>query len=114
MTPPDLLTRLVTHLPDFAAHWDDPGNCFRNDDGAFNYYGLFAELASFLGGRRTTKAERVAVGALLSECMAPSPEEVDNAAATCFIEPVAGTPLGRALRPHLTGEARRYYEVWDA
>jgi len=34
MTAHSILERLVTLVPDFAVCWNDPGNCFREDDGA--------------------------------------------------------------------------------
>lgn len=45
----------------------------------------------------------------------PNPADdgpLDNAAATCFVENVAGEPCDRELSPHLTGEARRYWQHW--
>jgi hypothetical protein len=37
---------------------------------------------------------------------------LDNAAATCFVENIAGEPCDRELSPHLTGEAKRYWHAW--
>jgi hypothetical protein len=107
MPPHALLERLVAVVPEFGPFWDDPGNCFRGDDGSFNAYGVFAELASFLP-ERMTLGERAALGALVSEC-AGRDDDLGNAACTCFIECVAGRPAGAGLLPYLTGCARDYY-----
>jgi hypothetical protein len=37
---------------------------------------------------------------------------LDNAAATCFLEDIAGDECDRELARHLTGEARRYWRAW--
>jgi hypothetical protein len=112
MTPQALLERLVTLFPDFRAYWDDPGNCFR-DDGSFTLHGVFAEFTGFFRERHAVlPADRVAaLGAFVSECMAPFDSPLDNAAATCFVENISGEPCERELSPHLVREARRYWQV---
>ena len=115
MTPQGLLDRLVALFPDFRAYWDDPGNCFRDDEGSFTLHGVFAEFTGFFRGRHAAlPADRIAaLGAFVSECMAPADDgPLDNAAATCFVENIAGEPCDRELSPHLTGEARRYWQTW--
>jgi hypothetical protein len=115
MTPHGLLGYLVALFPDFRAYWDAPDNCFRDDDGSFTLHGLFMEFTSFFKERHATlPAERVAaLGAFVSECMAaPGDPPLGNAAATCFVENIAGDPCDRELAPHLTGDARRYWKAW--
>jgi len=115
MTPEALVDRLSALFPDFRAHWDDPGNCFRDDDGAFTLHGVFAEFTSFYRERHAAlPAVRVAaLGVFVSACMAPADDgPLANAAATCFVENIAGEPCDRELSPHLTGEARRYWLAW--
>ena len=51
MTPEALLDRLTALFPDFRAHWGDPGNCFRDDDGSYTLHGVFAEFTSFYRDR---------------------------------------------------------------
>jgi hypothetical protein len=102
MTPQELLERLVALFPDFRARWDDPGNCFRNDDGSFTLHGVFAEFTGFFRARHVAlPVDRIAaLGAFVSDCMAPADDgPLDNAAATCFVENIAG-----AVRPR-TGAA---------
>ena len=114
MSPQALLDRLVALFPDFRAHWDDPGNCFREEDGSFTLYGVFAEFSGFFRERyQSLPAERVAaLGAFVSECMASDDAELDNAAATCFVESIAGEECDRDVARHLSGEARRYWQTW--
>jgi len=115
MTPQALLDRLVALFPDFRAHWDDPDNCFRDEHGSFTLHGVFAEFTGFFRERRAVlPADRVAaLGAFVSECMAPADDRpLVNAAAICFVENIAGDPCDRELSPHFTGEARRYWLAW--
>ena len=115
MTPRALLDRLVALFPDIRAYWDDPGNCPRDEDGSFTLHGVFAEFTGFFRGRHAAlPADRIAaLGAFVSECMAPADDgPLDNAAATCFVENIAGEPCDRELSPHLTGEAKRYWHAW--
>jgi|SRR5579883_2004880 len=115
MTPRALLDRLVDLVPDFRASWDDPGNCFRYDDGSFTLHGVFAAFSHFFRERHAVlPADRVAaLGAFVSGCMATGDNgPLDNAAATCFVGNIAGEPSDRELAPYLTGEAKRYWHAW--
>jgi hypothetical protein len=98
MTPQDLLDRLVSLFPNFRVYWDAPGNCFRNDDGCFTLHGVFAEFTGFFKERHAAlPLDRVsALGAFVSDCMASADDgPLDNAAATCFVENIAGEPCDR-------------------
>ena len=88
MTPQALLDRLAGVLPGFAAYWDDPGNCFRDDDGSFTSLGVFAVLYSYFQehGEQLPPDRLAALGALVSECMASADDELATAAATGFLE----------------------------
>ena len=114
MKPQALLDRLVALFPEFREHWDSPGNCFRDKDGAFTLHGVFAEFTTFFTERHATlPGDRVAaLGLFVSECMESGDERLDNAAATCFVENIAGEACDRGLSPHLTGEARRCWRAW--
>lgn len=114
MAPQALLDRLVTLFPDFQAYWDDPGNCVREDDGTFTQHGVFAEFTGFFREQyQSHPAERMAaLGAFVSECMSSADVDLDNAAATCFVENVAGEECDRELARHLSGEARKYWQKW--
>jgi hypothetical protein len=115
MSPRALIDRLVALFPDFRAYWDDTENCYRDDDGSFTLHGVFAEFTSFYRERHARlPADRVAaLGAFVSECMAPGDDgPLSNAAATCFVENIVGEPCDRNLSPHLSGEAKRYWLAW--
>jgi hypothetical protein len=114
MKPQVLLDRLIALFPEFREHWDHPSNCFRNDDGSFTLHGVFAEFSHFFRDRHAElPADRAAaLGEFVSECMASSDDNLGNAAGTCFVENIAGEPCDRVLSPHLTGEARRYWQAW--
>lgn len=114
MTPQSLLDRLAALFPDFRGQWNDSRNCFRDDDGMFTVHGVFAEFSEFFRERHAeVPRDRVALlGALVSECMSSGNADLDNAAATCFVENVAGELCGRELSSHLSGEARRYWQAW--
>lgn len=116
MTPAFLLARLVALFPDFAAYWDDPRNCFREDDGSFNFIGIFAEFGWFFDERQENLAadQIAAVGAIVSECMDSPDEELSNSAATGFLEPRAGEPKGAILKPYLSGEALKFHRSWES
>jgi len=115
MTPQAILERLVALFPEFAAHWDDPGNCFREDDGSFNSYGVFAEFSGFFRDRyeQLSPDQLGALGQLVSDWAGSPDDELANAVATCFLEHVACERFSRGFRQHLSGEALRYYQLWD-
>jgi hypothetical protein len=114
MTPQALVDRLVALFPDFLGYWNDPGNCFRGDDGTFTVHGVFAEFTWFYRERHAElPRDRVALlGAFVSECMSADNGDLDNAAATCFVENIAGELCDRALSPYLSGEAKRCWLAW--
>ncbi len=54
------------------------------------------------------------LGAFVSECAESSNEELSTAVCTCFLQNMAGERFCRAFQLHLTGEAQRFYETWNA
>lgn len=112
MSPQSLLEQLVGLFPEFGSFWDDPGNCFREDDGPFNFYSVFSELASFVP-EKMTRGQRESLGKLVSECAASQNEELSSAVCTNFIECVAWRAEGHVLKPYLTGAALDYFLLWD-
>jgi hypothetical protein len=114
MTPQGLLDRLDELFPDFRAHWADPKNCFRDDDFAFTLHGVFAEFSDFFRDRyQSLSVDRVAdLGAFVSECVGSPDAELNNAAATCFVENIAGEDCAREVARHFTGDALKYFRSW--
>ena len=114
MAPRELLSQLTALFPEFGPYWDDPGNCFRNDDGSYTMHGVFSEFTSFFREQsaRLTSDQLVALGAFVSECMASLDSDLGNAAATCFVENIAGEDYAEELALSLKGAARKYYLWW--
>jgi hypothetical protein len=113
MHPNELRKLLVEIFPDFGPYWDDPGNCFREDNGAFTLHGMFSEFTAYLREHHGSfNGEQIAaLGRFVSDCMASKDEILDNAAATCFVENIANEECGRVLGRHLSGEARKYWQA---
>jgi hypothetical protein len=114
MSPQELVDRLAATFPEFRQYWDNPGNCFRNDDGSFTLHGVFSEFTSYFRERhKSFRPDQVAaLGAFVSDCMAPDDDsDLDNAAATCFVENIAGEECDRELARHLARPARKYFEA---
>ncbi len=113
MTPQSLLDGISSLFPEFAVYWGDPSNCFRADDRSFTLHGVFSEFTEFFREHyEVLPPERVAaLGAFVSECMASADPDLDNAAATCFVENIAGEACDRDLALLLTGGAQ-YYRAW--
>ena len=112
-TPEDVVQRLVAVFPAFGPYWaaDD---LFKTD-GAFTFCGVFSTFSFFV----RDEFERLPVGSLralgefLEECMAEPGSEIDNAAATCFLENLSGEPLSPVLKAFLTGNPLRFFEQFD-
>lgn len=117
MTAPELLHRLVGIVPEFQAEWDSPDNCFRADDGDFidTLHGVFGGFSGCFQARaaRFSPEQAAALGKFVSDCMASGDGDLDNAAATCFLENIAGQACAAILAGHLSGEARRYLQAWS-
>ena len=111
VSPQNLFVRLDAILPGFASFWDDPRNCFREDDGSFTPFGVFNLFYTYyLEHRSRMPADRsAALGALVSECMASGDGELADAAAMGFLE---GAEFDPGFARHLAGEALRYYSLW--
>src|SRR5262245_1243865 len=109
-----LLDQLAALFPDFGPRWDDPGNCFREDDGSFTCHGVFAEFSGFFRARYESLPPEnlAALGALASKWMGAPDAGLSNGVATCFLEAVAGERFSADFQRHLTGEALRYYRLW--
>jgi hypothetical protein len=110
VTPIDVQSRLVKMFPEFAQFWDKATNCHRDADGGFTLWGVFAEFSHYFREHFTSfSASTLAtLGAFLEECMASPGSDLDNAAATCFLENVAGEESAAALRPHLSRRAQDF------
>ncbi|HET7004832.1 MAG TPA: hypothetical protein VFK65_05020 [Candidatus Binatia bacterium] len=115
MTAQQLLDRLTKLFPGFESYWDDPENCFREDDGSFTVCGVFSEFSSFFREHfvEFPVHSLSRFGDFVTECMSGSSIELDDATATCFLENVAGEPFSSAFRRFLKGPALKFYEEVD-
>jgi hypothetical protein len=106
MTAPEVYQKLVAMFPDFAEWWDDPGNCFREADGSFTNCGVFAEFSHYVRERfgHLPASSLAELGRFIEQCV-ESPE-LENAAATCFVENVAGEQFTPVLATHFGRRAR--------
>lgn len=112
MTPEALVDRPAAMFPGFRRYWDAADNGFRGDDRSFTLHGVFCRFTHFFRERHAAlSADGIAaLGAFVSECMTSDVDHpLGNAAATCFIENIAGEPCGRILSHHLIEEAKRYW-----
>jgi hypothetical protein len=109
------LKRLIALTPGFAAGWDAPGNCFREDDGSFTHCGVFAEFSSFFRqSYGQLSSDRVAaIGKFIAECVESEDTELANAAATCFLENITAETFSDDFKRFLSGESLRFYSLWD-
>jgi len=111
LTPAAVYERLRTILPDFAAYWTSPDNLFREDDGSFSLCGVFVECSGFVRERfqDLTPAQLSELGEFISKAMGSPGTDLDDAAATCFLENLVSEPFSEILAGYLSGDAQRYY-----
>jgi hypothetical protein len=108
MTSSHIQAKLIEMFPEFKAQWDSPENLHREDDGTATLCGVFAEFSHFVGERFVSLApsDLDCLGAFIEQCMESPGSDLDTAAATCFLENVAGESFTSALSQHLGSRAR--------
>lgn len=109
-----ILAALIVLFPEFEAHWLGADNYFREDDGSFTSCGAFCALTDFYRERWASfsPGQFVGLGSLVARCMRIEHSEPDVAAATCFLEHIAGEPCERPLAPHLSESGREFLRTW--
>jgi hypothetical protein len=115
LTPDELIARLVGLFPDFAEQWNAPDNLSREDDGSFTICGAFSEFSHYVCERyEHLPVERLqALGWILAECMADPDSDLDEAAATCFLENVAAERFHEDFKRFLIGRPLEFYAQFD-
>ena len=115
MSPQELVDRVIALFPAFAARWNEPGNCFRDENGSFTLHGVWAEFSHFFRERHEGLSghEIATLGVFVSECVASDDAGLSNAASTCFVENIVGEECERELLRHLTGKALEYHRAWS-
>ena len=105
--------RLADLLPGFAAHWSKGDSLFLADDGSFTVHGVFAECSHFVreNYRTLPAAATAGLSSFVSDCLEGRyGPEADNAAATCFLENLAGEPFHQAFAEQLRPAAKKFYD----
>jgi hypothetical protein len=110
MSPSEVHVRLVEIFPEFSGYWDSPTNCFRESDGTFTLWGVFAEFSHYFREHfdSFSRPALTALARFIDECMASPGSDIDNAAATCFLENLAGHGSAAKLQPFLGRTAQDF------
>ena len=110
MGPSDVLARLIAIFPEFRPHWNSTENHFREDDGSFTSFGVFADFSHFIRERFTslTPDQLGDLGKFVEECMRDESSDLDTAVATCFLENVTSEDFTSALAAHFGVRANAF------
>lgn len=103
VSPESIRDSLLAACPEFAHRWNDPGNCFVDDDGAFSYSGLFAEFSHHIRDNYasiSTGTLKVIANVVESGLSTQHPE-LHDAIATCFVENLEYEPFTDQLKSKL-------------
>jgi hypothetical protein len=106
----DTLGRL---LPGFCSHWAKGDSLFITPSGEFTVHGVFAECSHFVRENFDSMPPETVQGLaeFLSDCLeGKAGADFDSAAATCFLENLAGEPFHRAFAIQLRPAARQFYD----
>lgn len=98
----ELVDRLVTIFPAFAAEWAADTECdeFASD----SLCAVYQSFLPFVAGVRITDRQLLALSKLLNAEVAAGGEQ-ENAVGTCFLEHCGQVGFARRLRPLLDAEA---------
>jgi hypothetical protein len=100
-------------LPGFGSHWAKGDSLFIEPSGEYTVHGVFAECSHFVRENFDSLPPEAVQGlaGFLSDCLeGKAGANVDNAAATCFLENLAGEPFHNAFAIQLRPTARRFYD----
>jgi hypothetical protein len=98
MTAETVKDRLIALFPEFSSFWESNDNYFTGEGKAFTACALLAEFSHFFRDRHPTfnESQLAALFTFIEELMTSGEEAVRTAAATCFLENLAGEVV-RAL-----------------
>jgi hypothetical protein len=115
MAPDELIARLIGLFPDFADHWEGPDNDARDADGSFTLHDAFAEFSVFFRENYEELSPQRLQGLswLLLECMADPDSDLDEAAASGFLENVAAERFHADFERYLIGRPLEFYAQWS-
>jgi len=114
MSPSMTADTLGKLLPGFSTHWAKGDSLFISSSGEFSVHGVFAECSHFVRENFDSLPPQAVRGlaAFLSDCLEGNAgPNLHNAAATCFLENLAGEPFHKVLANQLRPAARRFYDA---
>ncbi|HEU4557888.1 MAG TPA: hypothetical protein VFS20_08570 [Longimicrobium sp.] len=100
---------LAEIFPELAQQF--PDSDFRDENDVLSRCGAFFEASRFVRDRldRLSPEDLARIGRFITECMTTPESDLDNAAATCFLENLAYEPAADAIAPYLSGNAAEYF-----
>ena len=111
-TPQDLAELLGSVVPGFSSHLKQRRSLFSDDNGTLTAHGLFAECSHFVRDHfdELPVSSVLDLANFISDCLdgAFGPA-LDNAAATCFLENLAGESFHAKFALLLRPKARSFY-----
>ena len=112
MTRVVLVETLGRVIPGFAAHWARGDSLFVDTNGEFTSHGVFAECSGYVRENYHALSDDSLkeLAAFISSCLERVyGEDIENAAATCFLENLAGKPFHEEFSAYLRPAARSSY-----
>lgn len=119
MTPTaeQMLAKLIAMFPVFATQWENNGDDWKNKDGSFRFWGLFAEFSRFVRDNfnQISEQKQKELMDFIESCVTDDDnDDVDNAVCTCFLENLAGEPpLSGQLRRYMGPKSEAFFNEWD-
>jgi hypothetical protein len=107
----DILENILEIFPSFKLEWEHPDNPHKDDFGCFTYWGVFAEFSHYFRDNyyKYSKDMLATLGHFISECMAVPGSDLDNAAATSFLENISGETFSCEFSHYLSGYALTFF-----
>jgi hypothetical protein len=119
-TPTAILSQLVAFCPDFKAYWNQTENLARESDGSFTLAGLFIEFSHFIEDnfQRIPELTRQKLFDFIEACVTEpnfdSPDELDSAVTTHFLENLAGSvPIAAKVHHYMGPKSRTIFDFWN-
>ncbi len=106
----DLLERIVSRFPEFAAQWNASDNLYRDDDGTFTECGVFSEFSAYFRDSYLSHSadDLQHLAMWIEQYLADEALPESDAVATCFLENLSGEPAIERIKPFLGVRARSY------
>ena len=97
--------------PEFADIWNDPDNCFRNDDGSFTFGGVLAEFSHYVRDnyRKVTRTQWQLIANVIESAAVDNNAELRNAINSIFVENLVYETFTNELRNMLGPNTRKLF-----